>query len=154
MYPFSPPKVGSLVTQVVRRDLSTVYFQNTSLFRKPTIIKLLFFIWSSFGLDNKRSRWRDRKDGKQKRKRFMRVSATVCLRSSNSSSKVTFFVQYMVPSARVESFTCGTKLHCSRSKIWFCWNCLPVRIFAQAVFLQNHSLLWMGKRERLLADYS
>ena len=49
----------------------------------------------------------------------MRVSATVCLRSSNSSSKVTLFVQYMVPSARVESFTCGTKLHCSRSKIWF-----------------------------------
>ena len=84
----------------------------------------------------------------------MRVSATVCLRSSNSSSKVTFFVQYMVPSARVKSFTCGTKLHCSRSKIWFCRNCLPVRIFAQAVFLQNHSLLWMGKRERLLADYS
>ena len=39
----------------------------------------------------------------------MRVSI-VCLRSYNSSSKVTFFVQYMLPSAAVElAFTCWNK---------------------------------------------
>ena len=42
MYPFSPPKVGSLVTQVVLRDLSTVYFQNTPLFPQTNNYKITF----------------------------------------------------------------------------------------------------------------
>ena len=49
MYPFSPPKVGSLLTQVVRRDLSTVFFQNTSLFPQTNNYKITFlyliFLW-------------------------------------------------------------------------------------------------------------
>ena len=42
MYPFSPPKVGSPVTQVVGRDLSTVYFQNTTLFPQTNNYKITF----------------------------------------------------------------------------------------------------------------
>ena len=41
-YPFSPPKVNSLVTQVVRRDLSTVYFQNTPLCPQTNNYKITF----------------------------------------------------------------------------------------------------------------
>ena len=43
---------------------------------------------------------------------FMSVSVStvhVCLRNSNSNSKVTLFVQQMVPSAAVGSFTCWNK---------------------------------------------
>ena len=42
MYPFSRPKVDSLVTQVVRRDLSTVYFQNTPLLPQNNSYKITF----------------------------------------------------------------------------------------------------------------